>query len=230
MRLGLQKLTLLDYPGVMACTIFTCGCNFRCPFCHNASLVTGNANALPYTPGELIEFLDGRKRMLDGVCITGGEPLLHPAIPQLIRDIKKMGYKVKLDTNGSRPEILAELLQSGAVDYVAMDIKHAKEKYAQASGTDEFLEQVCRSVELLNASPVEHEFRTTVVAGLHTPDDTEEIARWISGAEHYYLQNFTDSGDILDRERIFSAVEKPVLEEMLRRAQLFIPAAAIRGK
>ena len=167
----MQKLTLLDYPGVMACTIFTCGCNFRCPFCHNASLVTGNTNDLPYSPCELIEFLDGRKKMLDGVCITGGEPLLHPEIPQLIRDIKKLGYKVKLDTNGSRPEILEELLRSGMVDYVAMDIKHTREKYASASGTGEFLEPVCRSVELLNASPVDHEFRTTVVAGLHTPDD-----------------------------------------------------------
>ncbi|MBR7103379.1 MAG: anaerobic ribonucleoside-triphosphate reductase activating protein [Lentisphaeria bacterium] len=230
MRFGLQKLTLLDYPGVMACTVFTSGCNFRCPFCHNGSLVTGGDAGMPFSQDELLAFLDSRKKMLDGVCITGGEPLLHAELPALIREIKTMGYQVKLDTNGSFPERLSEILSSGNVDHVAMDIKHTQEKYPLASGSGTALEAVKKSVELLRNGKVSFEFRTTVVNGLHTPEDLENIARWIAGVPRYYLQNFTDSGDILLPDSRFFPVDGEQLSDMLCRVRKYIPAAEIRGK
>ncbi|MBQ9501908.1 MAG: anaerobic ribonucleoside-triphosphate reductase activating protein [Lentisphaeria bacterium] len=230
MRLGLQKLTLLDFPGVMACTVFTCGCNFRCPFCHNASLVTGRDADMPLSADEVLSFLAGRRKMLDGVCITGGEPLLHPEMKDFIAGVKAMGYKVKLDTNGSNPARLREILAAGTVDYVAMDIKQSQEKYAIASGSESALAPVRESVDMLKTGPVEFEFRTTVVAPLHTPDDMERIAKWIAGAEHYYLQNFADSGDILAGGGGFAPVDREILNEMLARVRPFVPGAAIRGK
>ena len=230
MRLGLQKLTLLDFPGVMACTVFTCGCNFRCPFCHNASLVTGRDADMPFGADEVLSFLAGRKKMLDGVCITGGEPLLHPEMKDFIAGVKHLGYKVKLDTNGSNPARLREILAAGSVDYVAMDIKQSQEKYALASGSESALAPVRESVDMLKSGSVEFEFRTTVVSPLHTPDDMERIGRWIAGVKHYYLQNFTDSGDILSGEGGFAPVAKETLNEMLARVRPFVPGAAIRGK
>jgi len=230
MRFGLQKLTLLDFPGVMACTVFTCGCNFRCPFCHNASLVTGRDADMPFGADEVLTFLAGRKKMLDGVCITGGEPLLHPEMKDFIAEVKTLGYKVKLDTNGSRPDRLREILAAGHVDYVAMDIKQSQEKYPLACGSETVLDAVKESVDMLKAGPVEFEFRTTVVSPLHTPNDLEAIGRWIAGARHYYLQNFADSGDILDPDGHFSAVSRETLNEMLVRVKPFVPDAALRGK
>lgn len=230
MRFGLQKLTLLDYPGVMACTVFTNGCNFRCPFCHNASLVTGKGSDMPLDAGELLSFLDSRKKILDGICITGGEPLLHDELPEIIREIKKLGYKVKLDTNGSRPERLNEILSAGSVDYVAMDIKNSQEKYVLTSGCDSALAPILQSVELLKNAPVDFEFRTTVVAQIHTPDDMENIGRWIAGVKNYYLQNFADSGDILQRDTQFSPVPKDTLNAMLERVRPYVPGVVIRGK
>ena len=229
MKIGLQKLTLLDYPGVMACTVFTCKCNFRCPFCHNAALVNGKESDMPCSTAELLEFLKGRKNILEGVCITGGEPLLHPETLDLIREIKAVGYKVKLDTNGSFPQTLEEILDRNMVDYVAMDIKHSPEKYALASGSSNAIEKVKESVKLLLSGTTDFEFRTTVVRGMHTASDIEDIARWISGAPRYFLQNYTDSGDILADDGTFAAVEKEELDEMLKRAKAFIPAAALRG-
>ena len=230
MRFGLQKLTLLDYPGVMACTVFTNGCNFRCPFCHNASIVTGKESDMPLDTDGLLTFLDSRKKILDGVCITGGEPLLHDEIPGIISEIKKLGYKVKLDTNGSKPEILRSLLEQRAVDYVAMDIKHSKEKYALASGTENMLDKVCESVELLKNTAVECEFRTTVVSPLHTPEDIRLIARWLAGADRYCLQNYKDSGDILAPREDFSPVSPETLELMRAAAAEWIPGVIVRGR
>ena len=230
MRFGLQKLTLLDYPGVMACTVFTNGCNFRCPFCHNASIVTGKESDMPLDSSELLNFLDGRKKILDGVCITGGEPLLHGEIPEIIREIKKLGYKIKLDTNGSQPERLQSILDAGTIDYVAMDIKHCREKYAIASGTESAVIPVSKSVEILKNASVDFEFRTTVVSQLHSPDDMESIAKWIAGVKHYYLQNFADSGDILQKDHSFSPVPQDVLNTMLERVKNYVPGVAIRSK
>lgn len=230
MRFGLQKLTLLDYPGVTACTVFTCGCNFRCPFCHNASLVTGKQGDLPYDANDLLQFLADRKKILDGVCITGGEPLLHPELPDVIAAVKQLGYLVKLDTNGSNPEVLGDLLGRGMVDYVAMDIKHCREKYSIGSGSDTALANVEKSVELLKNAAVDFEFRTTVVSPLHTAEDIGALARWISGCKRYYLQNYVDSGDILCANGNFSPVGDEELEKMLAAAQVYIPGALIRGK
>ena len=194
---GLQKLTLLDFPGHLACTVFTGGCNFRCPFCHNASLVLGDA-VENYTEDDIFDFLRKRRGTIEGVAITGGEPLLQKDIVEFISKVKELGFKVKLDTNGSFPEKLGEIIGRELADYVAVDIKNAPNKYAETVGRMGYeCDRISESIELLMKSDVEYEFRTTVVAELHTAEDIEDIGRWISGAEHWYLQNFVDSGDLI---------------------------------
>lgn len=226
---GLQKMTLLDYPGHVACTVFTAGCNFRCPFCHNASLVTGVMDNPPYTEQDIFDFLTKRKGLLDGVAITGGEPMVQPDIAEFIRKIKDMGYLVKLDTNGSFPEKLKAVIDAGIVDYVAMDIKNCKEKYAATAGTGEqTVPNIEKSIKLLLENKVDYEFRTTVAAELHTAEDIENAARMISGAKRYFLQVFKDSGDILSDD-VLSAPDAETLNNMLIGAQKYVPAAALRG-
>ncbi|MBQ6947119.1 MAG: anaerobic ribonucleoside-triphosphate reductase activating protein [Clostridia bacterium] len=193
---GFQKMTLLDFPGKVACTVFTGGCNFRCPFCHNASLVT-HIDGAPIAEEEILSYLNKRKGLLDGVCVTGGEPLLQGDIASFLRRIKEMGYLVKLDTNGAFPDRLRALLEAGLVDYVAMDIKNSKEKYAVTAGVPVDLAAIERSVELLKEGRVDYEFRTTLVKELHTEEDILSMAKWLSGAKYWYLQNFTDSGDLI---------------------------------
>ncbi len=195
---GFQKLTVLDYPGHVACIIFTKGCNFRCPFCHNALLVENDDEQI-YNEDEIIAFLEKRKKVLDGVCITGGEPLLHKELKAFLKKVKAMGYDVKLDTNGSFPERLRELVEAGLVDYVAMDIKNTFEKYSQTAGADVDTDKIKESIEFLLKGTVNYEFRTTVTDELHTASDIENIARSISGAEKYFIQNFVDSGNILEK-------------------------------
>ena len=194
---GLQKLTLLDYPGQVACTVFTAGCNLRCPFCHNAGLVTRPVEA-GLQQEELLAFLKKRQGLLDGVCITGGEPLLHPDLPGLMQKIKDLGYRVKLDTNGTFPKKLQQILQDGLCDYVAMDIKNAPQRYGETVGVDgdTVLPAVQKSVELLLCGQVDYEFRTTLVAQLHSIEEFYELGPWLQGARHYYLQRFVDSGDL----------------------------------
>ena len=186
---GLQKLTLLDFPQKTACTIFTGGCNFRCPFCHNGDLVLGD---LPehINDDELFSFLKKRSGVLDGVCITGGEPLLNPDIDSFIKKIRDLGYLVKLDTNGSNPEYLKKLVEQGLVDYVAMDIKNSKEAYPKTVGIDTFdVSPVCESVEFLKKSKTDYEFRTTIVREFHTEDDIMKIGEWLKDSKKYFLQN-----------------------------------------
>jgi pyruvate formate lyase activating enzyme len=185
---------------------------------------------MPLDSSELLNFLAGRKKILDGICITGGEPLLHSEIPEIISEMKKLGYKIKLDTNGSQPERLQSILDAGTVDYVAMDIKHCREKYAIASGSDSAIIPVSKSVEILKDGSIDFEFRTTVVSQLHSPDDMESIAKWIAGVKHYYLQNFADSGDILQKDHSFSPVPLDVLNTMLERVKIHVPDVAIRSK
>ena len=195
---GLQKVTLLDFPGRVACTVFMAGCNFRCPFCHNASLVTHVDPDRNIPREEVTAFLKKRRGVLDGVCITGGEPLLAPELGDLIREIKNMGYEVKLDTNGSNAERLKTLTASGMIDYVAMDIKNAPGKYGMTIGIDGYdMSNIFRSVEYLMSGKVPFEFRTTVVREFHKREDFEEIGRWLKGAPRYYLQGFVDSGDVI---------------------------------
>ena len=223
---GLQKVTLLDFPGKVACTVFLTGCNLRCPYCHNPELVLPRNNGKTVSENELFEFLFSRKGKLDGVCITGGEPMLYPSLPDLIRRIKEMGFLVKLDSNGTLPEMLEHLLREELLDYVAMDIKNAPSRYVETCGAD-VIANVKKSVALLKSSHAEYEFRTTVCHPLHSPEDIREIGRWICGARRYFLQPFVDSGNLLGSG--ISAMEKPELEALLSAVKPYIPAAELRG-
>ncbi len=224
---GMQKLTLLDYPGKTAAILFAHGCDFRCPFCHNAGLVTRPmANAV--SEDEILSYLYKRRGLLDGVVLTGGEPLLQPDAGELLRKIRNLGYAVKLDTNGSFPDRLAALLDAGLVDYVAMDIKNRPEKYKETAGcTDAQLAAVCRSVDLLLAGRVDYEFRTTVTGRLHTPADIGAAAAWIAGAKHYFLQPFKDSGDLVG-DGDFTP-DDATLADMLAHARRSVPNTELRG-
>ena len=225
---GLQKMTLLDFPGKVACTVFTGGCNFRCPFCHNALLVTKLPEKPDYSDDEILSFLEKRTGLLDGVAITGGEPLLNPDIADFIRKIRSMGYAVKLDTNGSFPERLKAIVGEGLVDYVAMDIKNRKEKYAETIGLKNLdLSKIEESVEFLKSGAVDYEFRTTVVEQFHTVEDIRAAAEWISGAKRYFLQNFVDSGELICEE--VSGVDKETMLKMKSAAADFVPQTEIRG-
>lgn len=230
MRFGLQKLTLLDYPGKVACTVFTCGCNLRCPFCHNAPLVLGDDSALPVGEEELLAFLAGRRKVLDGVCVTGGEPLLHAALPELLCRIKEMGYLVKLDTNGTLPEALEKVVSAGCVDLVAMDIKNSPSKYTETCGRKIDIDAVRRSVDFLINGSTPYEFRTTVVDGFHTVEDMTAIGEWITGAAAYYLQSFTDSGEILVHNIPMGPVDDLTMGQMLEAVRPFVPAVKLRGR
>lgn len=224
---GLQKLTLLDYPGHLACTIFTGGCNFRCPFCHNATLVLGKSEE-EYSADEIFEFLKKRQGTLEGVAITGGEPLLQGDIADFIKKIKDMGFKVKLDTNGSFPEKLKELVSLGLLDYVAIDIKNSLNKYSETVGRLGYdTARVCESIEFLMKSNVDYEFRTTVVSELHSSEDIEKIGSLIAGAKRWYLQNFVDSGDLICSE--MHGIDKEKMNQYIEIAKKYVLGAEIRG-
>ncbi len=189
---GLQKMTLLDFPGHVACTVFLNACDFRCPFCHNFELACGTAPAV-MEEEELLDFLRKRRGLLDGVAITGGEPTLHRDLPALLEKIRALGYPVKLDTNGGHPEILEELLSKNLVQYAAMDIKNSPEKYALTAGVAHIdLTPIRRSISLLMNADADYEFRTTVVKEFHTAEDFRKIGPMIKGAKRYFLQSFTD--------------------------------------
>ena len=225
---GFQKLTILDYPGKVACIVFTPGCNFRCPFCHNASLVTHIDKDTYLNNDEVLDYLKKRQGLLDGVVITGGEPLLQDGIEEFIGEIKALGYSVKLDTNGSFPEKLISIVEKGLVDYVAMDIKNSKAKYGETVGVDNFdIVPIERSVEFLLQHKVDFEFRTTIVDGFHTLDDIQDIVVWIKGTHKYFLQNFVDSGDLIKPD--LKPVSAILLKEMQKKATEFIPNVEIRG-
>lgn len=225
---GLQKLTLLDYPEKVACTVFTAGCNFRCPFCHNASLVTGTDLNEDIEPDEIIAFLKKRTKILDGVCITGGEPLLWPGILEFMSRIKELGYQIKLDTNGSDPSRLIEIVEKGLVDYVAVDIKNSKENYGRTIGIKDYdLAGIEESVRFLLEDHVDYEFRTTVVRQFHRKKDFELIGQWIKGAKRYCLQAFVDSGDLIGEG--LSGYEKAQMEEAREIAAQYVKLAILRG-
>ena len=225
---GLQKLTLLDYPGHVACTVFTAGCNMRCPFCHNAGLVTHIDNSNHYNEEEFFSFLRKRKGILDGVCITGGEPLLQKDITDFIKRIKELGFAVKLDTNGSFPEKLFELIDEGLLDYVAMDIKNTPDKYGATVGVDGFdVTPILKSIEILKEGRVDYEFRTTVVEEYHADTDFSEIGKMLEGAKKYFLQQFKDSGDIIGEG--LTAPDKEKMLKMLETTRKFTLCAELRG-
>lgn len=224
---GLQKTTLLDFPGKVACTVFTGGCNFRCPFCHNASLVTHQEDAPSFSEEEVLSYVKRRKGILDGVCITGGEPLLQPDIEAFCQKIHDLGLLVKLDTNGAQSERLQRMLDAGLVDYIAMDIKNSKEEYARTCGLPSFPTGVESSIELLLRSNVSYEFRTTVVKEFHNEKSIKDLSQWISGARQYFLQGFTDSGDLI--ESSLSAYSAEEMNALLSVARRYIPHAELRG-
>ncbi len=237
---GLNKTTLLDYPGHVAATLFTGGCNFRCPFCHNRDLVLAPEGAQHISAEEIWRFLEKRKGVLQGVCITGGEPTLQPDLPDFIRKVKGLGYRVKLDTNGYRPQVLKALLEEGLLDYAAMDIKASKESYAKVIGLEAKncsdkesqnmsfdIKKIAESVELLKRSSIPYEFRTTVVKGLHTPEEFEEIGKWLQGARAYYLQAYREDVNVICPGFGTFSVEE--MEEMRQRVAKYVEKAVLRG-
>lgn len=221
---GLQKMTLLDYPGRVACTVFFQGCNFRCPFCHNSDLLPGKGEPL-MTDGELLEFLKKRTGLLDGVCITGGEPTLQPELPKLLESIKEQGYAVKLDTNGGKPEMLKAVVEAGLVDFVAMDIKNSRERYCETAGIKEsLLPKIEQSIAFLLSEKVDYEFRTTVVQELHDEASIQDMGAWVQScgngkqAKRWYLQRYTDRESVL-----FAGLHAPEVQKMQQFAEILAP-------
>ena len=225
---GIQKLSCLDYPGLVACTVFTKGCNFRCPFCHNAPLVAGSApESIPEE--EILSYLKKRQGILEGIAVTGGEPLLHPSLEGFLEKAKALGYKVKLDTNGSKPDFLRKLVEKGLVDKVAMDIKNSPLTYGQTVGLQSFdIGPVEESKEYLLSSPVEYEFRTTVVKGLHTEKTLLDTARWIAGARAWFLQCYTFRDTVLAPDGLSSFTSEE-LYALMKAVKPHIPTVALRG-
>lgn len=241
---GLNKTTLLDYPEHVAATIFMGGCNFCCPFCHNKDLVLNLGIVPVIAKDEVLAFLKKRKGILTGVCITGGEPTLQRDLPDFLREIKEMGYLVKLDTNGSRPKVVRTLLEEGLLDYIAMDVKNSPDKYKETIGGgrqnnakkdtgfenkdyDDIVTKVSESMRLIMHSGISYEFRTTVVKELHNPEDIEQIAKWIQGADAYYLQAYRDNENVIKAG--FSAYEKKDMDKMAAAAGKYVKTVKIRG-
>lgn len=225
---GFQKTTLLDYPGHLAATIFLGGCNMRCPFCHNASLVLGTQKQNTISKEEVLSLLSKRKQILEGVCITGGEPTLAGDLPEMIEEIKALGLNVKLDTNGSNPAMVSDLMSRGLIDYIAMDIKNSPDKYARTSGISHLsMASIKESVNLIKNGGIPYEFRTTVVREFHEAEDFLMIGQWIHGAAAYFLQSFLDSGDILSQG--LHAYDKKELEAFKEIVRPYVKEAAIRG-
>ena len=226
---GIQKLTLLDYPGKVACTLFTAGCNFRCPFCHNAGLVLPDMlEEASISEDEVMSFLKKRAGMLDGVAITGGEPLLHTDMPEFLEKIKNLGYKIKLDTNGSNPKLLKEIVNAGLVDRVAMDIKNAPSENDKTAGCSVDMEKIEESKDFLLTGTCDYEFRTTVVKGIHTKESLIAAAKWISGAKEYYLQQFKDSGNLIAPDA-FEPFDENEMHELADAVRPFVPTVEVRG-
>lgn len=225
---GMQKLTLLDYPGKLASTLFTGGCNFRCPFCQNADLVFLPEDLSEINSNDLNSFLKQRQATLDGICISGGEPLLHEELEPFLKKLKSLGYKVKLDTNGSYPKLLKKYVEAGYIDYVAMDIKNTKERYAETIGLEAFdFKPIEESIEFLINSKIDYEFRTTVVKGFHGIREIESIAEWLRDAKAYYLQAFVDSERVI--EKGLHGYDAEEMELMCEAARKFIPNTQVRG-
>ncbi len=225
---GFNKTTLLDYPGHVAATIFTGGCNFRCPFCYNGDLVLNPASQPLVQPEDVFTHLKKRRGILEGVCITGGEPALQPDLPDFIRKVKKLGYLVKLDTNGYSPQVLRGLLEEGTVDYVAMDVKASLPNYPNAAGCPGLdISRIEESIALLKSCKIPYEFRTTVVRGIHTAEEFDHIGQLLSGCRAYYLQSFRENENVIQEG--FGAFPRETLEEFAQRAGKYIDKVELRG-
>ena len=224
---GLQKMTLLDYPNHVACTVFFGGCDFRCPYCHNFELVDGTMAPI-MDDEEFFAFLGKRQGLLDGVAITGGEPLLNRNLPDFIRRIRKLGFAVKLDTNGNHPGELKALLDEGLIDYVAMDVKNSLPRYGETIGVKDFdTAGISESIRVIMDSDTDYEFRTTVVKELHDESSFEAIGKMISGAKHYYLQAFVERDTVPDKN--LSSPDPEDMERYLETVKKYVPNAELRG-
>ncbi len=224
---GFQKTTLLDYPGHVAATVFLGLCNFRCPFCHNGELLTEDAEEL-FSMDQILSVLKKRASLLEGVCITGGEPTLSADLEQLIRRIKELGLSVKLDTNGYRPDVIRHLYEEQLLDYIAMDIKSSPENYAMVAGVSRInTDTISESIDLIRSSSIPYEFRTTAVKGLHTEEDFAEIGKWIAGAERYFIQNYVESGQVLSPG--FSGFRKDELLTFADIVRPWVKEVSLRG-
>ena len=226
---GFQKLTLLDYPDHLAALVFTVGCDLRCPFCHNAALVKPDESTTMVEPKEVLDYLHYRSRILEGVVISGGEPLLQHDLDDFIRLVKTMGYKVKLDTNGSFPDKLQQLIDDQLVDYVAVDIKQSRKNYGKAIGMDgsTIVSRLDQTISILESSSIDHEYRTTLVQGIHTIDDLDDILTWLPKDCMYYLQSYVDSGSILDPNGL-SSFDPTTLSQWLDHARTIHSSTFLR--
>lgn len=225
---GLQKLALVDFPDKVAATVFTGGCNLRCPFCHNAPLVTRVRETPELSETEVLDFLRNRQKLLDGVVLSGGEPLLQPDAVDFLARVRDLGLSIKVDTNGCHPKPLAEILKRGLADYVAMDIKNSKEKYAQTVGIPGFdIAPVEECIRLLQSSSVDFEFRTTVVQEFHTIDDIRAIGQWLNGSPRYFLQQFVDSGDLIGTD--CHGLDAAQMHAFAEAAQPYFGTVGLRG-
>jgi pyruvate formate lyase activating enzyme len=225
---GLQKLALVDYPGKVAATVFLIGCNFRCPFCQNPELVTAG-DQQEITEKEFFEFLDSKIGLIDGICITGGEPTINADLADFIKKIKAKGFLIKLDSNGSNPEVLKELIDAKLLDFIAMDIKTSLDKYGRATRVEVDVDNIKRSVKIIKNNGIDYEFRTTVVPGLVEKSDIEKIGQWLKGAKKIALQQFQNK-KVLDKEfeKILPYPDeilkefKKILEKYIKRVELRI--------
>lgn len=225
---GMQKLTLLDYPGKTACLLFTQGCNFRCPFCHNKDLLNNENSESIIREEEVFRYLEKRKGLIDGVCISGGEPLLQEDIEAFISKIKQMGFSIKLDTNGSSPSRLKRLIDKGLIDYVAMDVKNDFLNYDKTSGVERLnIENIKRSIKIIEESNVEYEFRTTLVKEFHKLGQLEKICEYLGPEARYYLQNYRDCNSVLQMG--LSGFEKEELLNMQNQLKITYPNVMVRG-
>lgn len=225
---GLQKLTLLDYPSKTACTVFTGGCNLRCPFCHNSDLVLHHNQTDEIDESTIIDLLKKRKGLLDGICITGGEPMLMKDLPNFLFKLRKLDISIKIDTNGFFPSQLKYIVNSGLCDYIAMDIKNTPEKYAMTVGLNEVdISKPKESIDFLRNCGIDHEFRTTVCKPFHTENDIVKIAMMLGSKEKYFLQSFIDSGKLIGEG--ISGFSPNEMKEMLKKVQRYVPLAQLRG-
>ena len=231
---GLQKMTLLDYPGKVACTVFLQGCNFRCPFCHNSDLLFGEAHQ-PISEEDFLAFLKRRRGLLDAVCVSGGEPTLHPDLPRLLAKVRALGYSIKLDTNGSRPGMLSRLLDHGLVDYVAMDVKNSPNRYGETCGMDSMdLSTIEESLRLLMGGSIPYELRTTVCAQLHDAASMQSMGEWLAGIAKgrpipaLYIQPFVDRDSVLTRG--LCAPDESTLQEFMTILRPYCQHMSLRGE
>jgi len=225
---GIEKLSLVDFDGYVSATVFTGGCNFLCGFCHNSALVTGGENLAEIPEEEILSYLKKRQGILEGLCITGGEPTLHKDLPAFCEKVKSLGYKIKLDSNGTNPEMLKTLYTNGLIDYCAMDIKNDKDNYGAIIGIDGFdTKKVEKSVEFLMTSGIDYEFRTTIMQEYHKEDNIKAIASWIAGAKKYFLQKYKDSENCITRG--LNPVDTATAQHFVKILEEKIEKVALRG-